>query len=68
VTAVNGRDVPLGTHRIEPALKVKRGEEIGIFHLGSTAVVFVEKGASPPWTVGHGRVLLGEPFVAELAT
>lgn len=68
VTAVHGRDVPLGTHRIEPALEVQRGDEIGIFHLGSTAVVFVEKGASPPWTASLGRVLLGEPFVRELAT
>jgi phosphatidylserine decarboxylase len=68
VTAVEGRDVPLGTHRIEPSLAVERGGEIGVFHLGSTAVLFVEKGASPPWTVGLGRVLLGEPLVRELAT
>lgn len=68
VMAVEGRDVPLGTHRIEPALEVERGDEIGVFHLGSTAVLFVEKGASPPWTVGLGRVLLGEPLVRELAT
>jgi phosphatidylserine decarboxylase len=33
---------PLGRHAIEPARPVERGEEIGIFHLGSTAVVFFE--------------------------
>jgi phosphatidylserine decarboxylase len=49
VSAVEGRDVPLGTHGIAPPLPVFRGDEIGVFHLGSTAVVFVEKGVEPPW-------------------
>lgn len=63
VTAVEGRDVPLGFHRIDPALPVERGDEIGIFHLGSTAVVFVEKGVAPPWRSPQGRyVRMGEPF------
>jgi len=66
VSAVPGRDVPLGTHIVDPPLPVARGEEIGIFHLGSTAVVFVEKGAAPPWRLpAKKHVLLGEPFLGE---
>ncbi len=49
VSAIDARDVPLGNHRIEPAQEVKRGDEIGMFHLGSTAVVFVEKGKAKAW-------------------
>ena len=60
VTAVPGRDVPMGTHRLDPGMPVARGEEIGVFRLGSTAVVFVEPGAVPPWTRTPGAVLLGE--------
>lgn len=49
VSAVPGHDVPLGTHVVDPPQIVARGDEIGIFHLGSTAVVFVEKGVALPW-------------------
>ncbi|APR83836.1 Phosphatidylserine decarboxylase [Minicystis rosea] len=66
VSAIDVRDVPLGNHVIDPALPVERGDEIGMFHLGSTAVVFAEKGASPPWRRprnGQGaRILMGEPL------
>jgi phosphatidylserine decarboxylase len=66
VSAIDVRDVPLGNHVIEPAMAVERGDEIGMFHLGSTAVVFVEKGMSPPWQRPSGsvgkRVLMGEPL------
>jgi phosphatidylserine decarboxylase len=49
VTAIDARDVPLGTHVVDPPLEVDRGDEIGMFHLGSTAVVFVEKGMDRAW-------------------
>jgi phosphatidylserine decarboxylase len=68
VTAIAARDVPLGDHVVDPALPVARGDEIGMFHLGSTAVVFAEKGASPPWRrpitngAGGSRILMGEPL------
>jgi phosphatidylserine decarboxylase len=68
VTAIDTRDVPLGDHVIEPALPVERGDEIGMFHLGSTAVVFAEKGAAPPWRRPQGgglRILMGEPLGEE---
>jgi phosphatidylserine decarboxylase len=64
VQAIDARDVPLGVHAIDPPMRVKRGDEIGVFHLGSTAVVFVERGASPPWTRAPGPILLGEPLAA----
>lgn len=69
VTAVPGRDVPLGVHAIDPAQHVERGDEIGIFHLGSTAVVFVEKGVAA-WRAmrpgeGPRSVRVGEAFECE---
>ncbi|NUQ77555.1 MAG: phosphatidylserine decarboxylase [Polyangiaceae bacterium] len=65
VSVIDARDVPIGTHRIDPPKPVARGEEIGIFRLGSTAVVFVEKGVAPPWTRKPGPVLYGEPLSAQ---
>jgi len=67
VSAVPARDVPLGNHAIEPALPVAAGDEIGMFHLGSTAVVFVEKGKAR--TMGESprppaRILMGETLGA----
>lgn len=62
VSAVEGREVPVGLHTIEPALPVARGDEIGVFHLGSTAVVFAEKNATATWTRPIGPVRLGEPL------
>jgi len=72
VSAVDARDVPLGDHVIDPPLAVACGDEIGMFHLGSTAVVFVEKGRSPPLRSARAqgdartpgpRILMGEPLV-----
>jgi phosphatidylserine decarboxylase len=66
VSAIPARDVPLGLHPIEPGLPVSRGAEIGMFHLGSTAVVFAEKGVAPPWRRpqnGTGLpIRMGEPL------
>jgi phosphatidylserine decarboxylase len=62
VTAVAGRDVPIGTHRVDPPLAVERGDEIGIFHLGSTAVVFVEPGVAGRFQAAIGPIRLGEPL------
>jgi phosphatidylserine decarboxylase len=62
VTGVPGRDVPLGVHRPNPSPAVERGDEIGVFHLGSTAVVFVEPGRARPFDRAAGPVRLGEPL------
>ena len=52
VSGVEGRDVPMGVHTPRPARPVRRGEEIGMFHLGSTAVVFFEERARGVWAHG----------------
>lgn len=44
VTRVPGPAVPPGDHRPEPEWAVSRGDEVGAFHLGSTAVVLLEPG------------------------
>jgi phosphatidylserine decarboxylase len=60
---VDARDVPLGDHVFEPPLRIARGEEIGVFHLGSTAVVLAEKRASGAWLVGEGPVRYGQAIL-----
>jgi phosphatidylserine decarboxylase len=58
VSALDAPDVPEGTHLLSPPLKVKRGDEIGVFHLGSTVVLLLEPGV----TLGRreGPVRYGE--------
>jgi phosphatidylserine decarboxylase len=60
---INARDVPLGDHVFDPPLSIGRGDEIGVFHLGSTAVVFVEKRAAGAWLVGEGPVRYGQAIL-----
>ncbi len=64
VTALPGSDVPLGNHLIEPQLSVAKGDEIGVFHLGSTAIVFVERGVAA-FTRSAGPVLFGQSLSGE---
>lgn len=56
---IDSHDVPLGDHSFEPPLRVARGDEIGVFHLGSTAVVLVEKRAAGEWLLREGSVRYG---------
>ena len=68
VSTLSARDVPFGVHRIEPAHRTERGDEIGVFHLGSTVVVLVEKGVSASRGAtstlrAGGRVRVGESLV-----
>jgi phosphatidylserine decarboxylase len=60
---IEARDVPLGDHIFEPPLRVARGDEIGVFHLGSTAVVLAEKRAAGSWLVGEGAVRYGQALL-----
>jgi phosphatidylserine decarboxylase len=61
VTGVSARDVPFGDHTLDPGVRVERGEEIGVFHLGSTAVVLIEAAAKASWAKSEGsRVRYGE--------
>ena len=61
VRGVEGRDTPFGLHH--PDVGVTRGEEIGIFHLGSTAVVFVEAKVRGRFAVEPGAVRMGQALV-----
>ncbi len=60
---VKDRDVPFGDHDFDPPLRVERGDEIGVFHLGSTAVVLAEERAAGEWLVGEGPVHYGQALL-----
>jgi phosphatidylserine decarboxylase len=63
---VGARDVPVGDHRFDPPMRVARGDEIGVFHLGSTAVVLVEAagvGTGLAALVGEGPVRYGQALL-----
>ena len=62
VSGNSSRDVPTGFHEYDPPLQVALGDEIGMFHLGSTAVVFFEAKARVKWLVDDGPVRFGQPF------
>ncbi len=62
VTAMAAKAVPPGVHAVEPAQVVARGDEIGMFHLGSTAVVLLEPGVT--LTRRTGVVRMGQSLVS----
>jgi phosphatidylserine decarboxylase len=65
VSAMPGQDVPLGDHVLSPPQPVQKGQEIGIFHLGSTAIVFVERGSAARFARATGPVRLGQSLAGE---
>ncbi len=65
VSGVDARDVPIGTHALDPPLPRGRGAELGVFHLGSTAVLFTEPGKVKPFTRALGPVRLGDALNPE---
>jgi phosphatidylserine decarboxylase len=60
VTGIDARDVPYGEHRLDAPRPIRRGDELGIFHLGSTAVLFLEARAASHWCMSEGPVRYGE--------
>jgi phosphatidylserine decarboxylase len=62
VSGIPDRDVSFGVHQLARPVHVERGDEIGIFRLGSTAVIFFEPGVVTRWLVKEGPVRFGEPF------
>ena len=62
VRALGGRETPFGVHRLEPALPVLRGDEIGMFHLGSTVVLLAGKGVA--FSRRPGPVLYGDSLLS----
>lgn len=63
VSGIEARDVPIGVHHLAPAKKIARGDEVGIFHLGSTVVMFLEKRATGAWVAPEGPVRFGHALV-----
>jgi phosphatidylserine decarboxylase len=59
---------PTGSRCFDPAPAVRKGDEIGVFHLGSTVVVLFQPGrvALEPLTRGQ-RLLCGRPLARRLA-
>jgi phosphatidylserine decarboxylase len=60
VTALGGPDTRPGVYPIEPPAPLEAGDEIGVFHLGSTAVLFVEPGVDlshDPGPIRYGQAL-----------
>jgi len=60
VTALGGADTRPGVYPIEPSASLSPGDEIGVFHLGSTAVIFVEPGTTlsrDPGPIRYGQAL-----------
>jgi len=58
VSGIAARDVPIGDHRLD--MLVEKGDEIGAFHLGSTAVILVPKEAAASFSIAEGPVRFGE--------
>lgn len=67
VTGIDARDVPFGVHELTPPLEVERGDELGIFRLGSTAVVFFEPGVIETWLASEGATRFGHPLARAAA-
>ncbi len=61
IGVIGGKDTPPGEHEISPSVPVSRGDELGMFHLGSTVVVLFRDGGN--MTEHRGPVLLGESLV-----
>jgi phosphatidylserine decarboxylase len=60
VQGIDAWDVPFGVHALDRP--VARGEEIGMFHLGSTVVLLLEKNAAGRWLASEGPILFGCPL------
>ena len=60
-TVLGGETTPVGEHLITPPVAVKQGDEIGVFHLGSTVVLLMEGSKTLSWA--SGPVRYGESVV-----
>lgn len=61
VTGFPERDVPFGD--FTPDIPIARGDELGMFHLGSTAVVFFEPKVAGTFATAIGPTRFGEALV-----
>lgn len=63
VNVLGDSDVPEGVHGLSPLVPVRRGDELGAFHLGSTVVLLTEAQSAfrlQPGSVQMGQSLSGE--------
>jgi phosphatidylserine decarboxylase len=60
VNLLGSDDVPPGEHPLLPSVSVRRGDEVGAFHLGSTIVLLTESGVALRGR--DGRILMGQPL------
>jgi phosphatidylserine decarboxylase len=60
---VDADDVPFGDHGFDPPKRIACGDEIGVFHLGSTVVLLVEPRRAGEWLVVPGPVRYGQPLM-----
>jgi len=69
-TGIDAADVPVGDQRFATPQVFERGDELGIFHLGSTVVLFTEKGAVSGFDSlsGGQKVRMGEAIAARGVT
>ena len=69
-TGIDAADVPVGDQRFATPQAFERGDELGIFHLGSTVVLFTEKGAVSGFDSlsGGQKVRMGEAIAARGVT
>ena len=56
---IEAHDVPHGDHRFEPPLRIARGDELGVFHLGSTVVLLLDANVRARWATDVGMVRFG---------
>jgi phosphatidylserine decarboxylase len=62
VTALGGKETPPGVRKFDPPLSVRRGDELGMFHLGSTVVLLAGKGVA--FSRRTGPVRYGETLLS----
>lgn len=60
VVGNEARDVPYGTYDLEKPIDLARGDEIGMFHLGSTAVLFFEPKGFGKFVAKEGPIRMGQ--------
>ncbi len=68
VSLLPGGDARPGDNVLDPPVSVDRGDEVGIFHLGSTAVLLLERGVELAGSTGpilYGESLLRQSRVVE---
>ncbi len=65
VNALGESDISSGQHEFGDGLPLKRGDEIGVFHLGSTVVLMVQTGTA--LGANEGKIRYGQSLIRGIA-